>query len=82
MKCVICKHGKTQSGTVTVTLERDNTTVVIKNVSAQICENCGESYIDEDTTDYLLKTAENAAAATNYCQERRLLPSCRFQARD
>ena len=60
MRCVICKHGETQPGTVTVTLERDNTTVVIKSVPAQICENCAEAYIDEDTTAHLLENAENA----------------------
>lgn len=30
MKCVICKHGEVTSGTATVTLERDKTTLVIK----------------------------------------------------
>lgn len=50
MKCVICKQGENLLGTVTVTLERDGTTLVFKNVPAQVCENCGEAYVDEATT--------------------------------
>lgn len=42
MKCVICKTGETRSGTTTVTLSRGETTVVIKNVPAEVCDTCGE----------------------------------------
>lgn len=63
MKCVICKHGETQPGTVTVTLEREGTTLVFKHVPAHVCDNCGESYVDETTTDQLLNAAENAVKA-------------------
>ena len=61
MKCVICKHGEVTPGTATVTLERDKTTLVIKGVPARVCTNCGEEYVDEDTTRQLLETAEAAA---------------------
>lgn len=63
MKCVICKQGETQLGKVTVTLDRDQTTLVFKNVPAEVCENCGEAYVDEATTDQLLMTAESAVKA-------------------
>jgi hypothetical protein len=43
-----------------VTLERDGTTLVIKNVPADICANCGEEYVNAETTELLLKTAEEA----------------------
>ena len=61
MKCVICKHGETQPGTVTVTLERGATTLVIKDVPAGVCGNCGEAYLDESTSAALLDQAEAAA---------------------
>jgi hypothetical protein len=32
MKCVICQYGETEAGTTTVTLTRDETTVVIRDV--------------------------------------------------
>jgi YgiT-type zinc finger domain-containing protein len=60
MKCVICKVGKTQPGRATVTLERNGTTLVIKNVPADVCANCGEEYVNAETTELLLKTAEEA----------------------
>jgi len=63
MNCVICKNGETQLGKATVTLEREETTLVIKGVPAQVCANCGEEYVDEETTSRLLKTAEEAARA-------------------
>lgn len=63
MKCVVCKHGETKPGITTVTLERDTLTLVIKGVPAQICENCGEEYLDEQTTRQLLETAEKEVKA-------------------
>jgi len=63
MRCAICKHGGTWPGHVTVTLERGQTTFVIKNVVAQVCENCGEAYLDEATTERLLKAAEVSVQA-------------------
>ena len=63
MECVICKHGRTSPGAVTVTLERDGTTLVFRHVPAQVCENCGEPYVDEQTTVKLLGDATEAAEA-------------------
>ncbi len=57
MKCMICKHGETKKGTTTVTLEKGSSTIVFKEVPAQICDNCGEKYIDEATTKELLNKA-------------------------
>ena len=58
---MICKHGETKKGTTTVTLEKDGSTIVFKGVPAQICDNCGEEYIDESTTKALLKKAREIA---------------------
>jgi YgiT-type zinc finger domain-containing protein len=63
MRCVICRHGETQAGTTTVTLERNGMTLVVKGVPASICTNCGEEYVDEETTSQLLESAEKAAGA-------------------
>jgi YgiT-type zinc finger domain-containing protein len=61
MRCVICKQAETQPGQITVTLERDGMTLVVKGVPARVCPNCGEEYLDEVTSSQLLKTAEEAA---------------------
>ena len=60
MKCVICKQGRTHSGMTTVTLVRGHTTVVIKEVPAEICENCGEYYLSEEVTEKVHYLAEQA----------------------
>jgi YgiT-type zinc finger domain-containing protein len=62
MTCVICKNSQTQSGHVSVTLERGPLTLVFKDVPAEVCENCGEQYVDEATTARLLSEAEKSAA--------------------
>lgn len=60
MKCVICKQGETQPGMTTVTLTRGEVTTVIKNVPADICENCGEYYLSDETAGKVLALAEEA----------------------
>jgi YgiT-type zinc finger domain-containing protein len=58
MKCVLCKHGTTTPGNVTVTLERDNCIIILKDVPADICENCGEYYLSQSITKLVLSRAE------------------------
>jgi YgiT-type zinc finger domain-containing protein len=60
MRCIVCKQADTRPGKVTVTLERNGVTLVIKGVPAQVCPNCGEEYVDEKITERLLETAEDA----------------------
>jgi YgiT-type zinc finger domain-containing protein len=60
MRCVICKHGETAPGRVTVILQRGETVVIIKNVPAQVCNNCGEYYLDETVTGHVFAQAEDA----------------------
>lgn len=63
MKCVICKEGETGAGTATVTLDRGNATVVFKSVPAQVCENCGEEYVDDKVAAQLLAIFEQSVKA-------------------
>ncbi len=60
MRCVLCRHGDTRPGEVTVTLQRGETIVVTKNVPAEVCENCGEYYLSESVTDKVMARAEEA----------------------
>ena len=60
MKCVICKQGQTQPGLTTVTVERDKTTVIVKEVPADICENCGEYFLNEDVLGNIEKLINQA----------------------
>ena len=73
MKCAICRNGYTESGFTTVTLERNQTTLVFKQVPADICENCGEVYLRSEINQTLLKQAETELQRgvflemVNYC---------------
>ena len=60
MKCVICKHGETRPGNATVTLQRKESTIIFKEVPAEVCENCGEYYLSEAVTEKVLTRAELA----------------------
>ncbi len=60
MTCLICKQGNTSPGRTTVTLQRGDCTVVFKGVPADVCENCGEYYLDEEVTRELQRRAEVA----------------------
>lgn len=60
MKCVICKTGETHPGQATVTLNRGEATLIMKNVPADVCDNCGEYYLSEEMTDRVLALAEDA----------------------
>ena len=60
MRCVLCRHGNTRPGQATVTLQRGETTVIVKGVPADICENCGEYYLSESVTEHVLEKAEDA----------------------
>jgi len=60
MNCALCHNGETKPGFVTVTLERNETIVLIKNVPADVCSNCGHYYLTEAMTREVLKKGEEA----------------------
>jgi YgiT-type zinc finger domain-containing protein len=61
MKCLICKYGETVKETTTITLDSQKSTIVFKEVPAEICNNCGEKYIDDNVTKELLLKAREIA---------------------
>ncbi len=63
MNCIVCRHGDTHPGTTTVTFHRDGKTLVVNEVPAEVCENCGEAYVAEDVTAELLRIASEARQA-------------------
>jgi YgiT-type zinc finger domain-containing protein len=63
VKCVVCRLGESRPGKTTVVLQRGGATVVINDVPAQVCENCGEEYVDESVAEKVLAAAEASARA-------------------
>lgn len=60
MNCTICRQGETAPGEVTVSLQRDDSVIIIKGVPAQVCQNCGEYYLDEHVAARIFAQAEDA----------------------
>jgi YgiT-type zinc finger domain-containing protein len=60
MTCSICKSGQTRQETTTVTLQRGQATLIIKEVPADVCANCGEYYLSESVSAEVLARAELA----------------------
>ena len=62
--CSVCNEDAVERGTTTATFEADGTTVVIRNVPADVCGACGEGSYDALTTERLLALALEAAEWT------------------
>lgn len=62
MRCAICRSETITSGQTTVTLQRGETTVVIKETPAEICGDCGEYYLTEEVAQRVMNQAESAVA--------------------
>lgn len=60
MKCVVCKHGETKTGLTTITLERGRLTMVVRDVPAEVCDNCGEAYLSTQVADDLNEMGNRA----------------------
>ncbi len=74
MKCSVCKSGETRPGTTTVTLERDGLTLVMKEVPAEICINCGEDYVDESVVHDIMILADKMSQSGAQIDVRRYVP--------
>ena len=49
MTCLICKNPKIECGIIVLPFERKWAILLITDIPAQICINCGEAYIEEET---------------------------------
>ncbi|WP_026968200.1 type II toxin-antitoxin system MqsA family antitoxin [Algoriphagus terrigena] len=60
MECTICKNGNTEKGHVTVKLEKGGTILLIKEVPADVCTNCGHYYLSSEMTKLVLEKGKEA----------------------
>lgn len=61
--CIYCPTGHFEPGTTTITLERKGTTLVVKQVPAEVCWACGEALLAEETVDELQDMMKRAVDA-------------------
>jgi YgiT-type zinc finger domain-containing protein len=60
MECVICKTGKTEEGLSTAMFEQDGSIVVVKDIPAQVCAQCGEAYFSNQMSKLLYARVQKA----------------------
>jgi len=63
MKCPLCRSGELREGSADTSILREGLVLVVQDVPAEICDNCGEQFFDADVTDRLLALADEAARA-------------------
>ncbi len=57
--CPICGGNKVQ-GTTTFTVDLGSGVVVVRNVPALVCDQCGTDWITDETAEHLEKTVNEA----------------------
>ena len=60
MNCLICRQAEIANGFTSISFEREEFRLLIRNVPAQICPNCGEAIVDEDVATQLISKAEES----------------------
>jgi YgiT-type zinc finger domain-containing protein len=71
MNCPLCRNGELQEGHADTSILREGLVLVIRDVPADICDNCGEQFFDAEVTDRLLDIAEEATRAGVFVDVRR-----------
>ena len=46
MTCVICKTGHTEPGLSNTVFDHEGRIIVVKDVPAEVCQQCGEAYFN------------------------------------
>ncbi len=63
MTCVVCRIGQTRPGRTDRDPGACRHDPSLQGVPAEVCCNCGEAYVDQETTRSLLQDAEEAASS-------------------
>jgi len=60
LKCVFCKSGTATPGKTTASFTRGETIVIVKDIPADVCGQCGEPYIDGEVAKALERLVDDA----------------------
>lgn len=71
MTCLVCKDKRFRKGTTILPIERGKAIVLITDIPARVCENCGETYLDEETAQDVQDLAnETLSGEVSYARAR------------
>jgi len=59
MNCLICREADLIDGLTSIAFERDEFRLLIRDVPAWVCPNCGEAVVEEQVAGRLLRQAED-----------------------
>lgn len=58
MNCFMCK-GELEAKKVNYMVDLKDTIIIIKDVPAKVCKQCGEQYFDDETSENIEKIVNN-----------------------
>lgn len=61
--CMVCHQGEIQPGTTSYVFERDGQRLVVRDVPADVCGQCGEAWLDDRVAGQVLAMAAQARRA-------------------
>ncbi len=62
MKCTLCETGTLTAGTTTVVLTRDESVVILKQVPALVCGQCGHYHLESPAARIVLEKANDTVS--------------------
>jgi YgiT-type zinc finger domain-containing protein len=60
MTCPFCRCSTRHAGTTTLTLERGESLIVVRDVPAEVCDNCDEPFVSDAIAAIVLVRADEA----------------------
>ena len=60
MNCALCRNGTYEEGVTTIVLTKEQGIVIIKEVPALICNQCGEYILSEEIASKVMQIAKSA----------------------
>lgn len=82
MRCAICKFGRVSPGVKTIMLNRDALTVVIKEAPSNVCDSCGEGYMDAEVRAAIRHILDQAEQDGVEFMQRKYMPAEPPRAQD
>jgi YgiT-type zinc finger domain-containing protein len=59
MKCPVCKNGKMEQKTIDYQTKNKNDFIIVKNVLANVCDVCGEAFLEYHTVKKIEEVVNN-----------------------
>jgi len=60
MNCSICNNGTCKKGITEELFNKNGKLIILKDLPAMICENCGAKFFSEETSALILKNLKEA----------------------